>query len=259
MSTQLRVSIFIQTTPPMNGFEITLLADHTILKPAGIDLTGTILGANPTILEECLQGVRVIGTACPATDTIDTLHLTAVASPGGLPGGLTPPGASGLLFTALYNVTASTTSTPLGYQTGCSNSSVAGTTTCVDIANGGQTAVPENVQTAVFTTADFTISANPSAISIPRSSQASSTITLTSLSGFAGTVSLSTNVSPSNSRSPTVALGSSSFTLGSGGSGSVVLTISTPKNAGFGSYTVVVTGTSGSLTHTTTLSVTVVH
>ena len=255
MGTQQRVSIFIQNSAPLNGFDVTVLADHAILQPSGVDLTGSIFSTtNFLIVSDCIGGS---GSSCQSTDTPDTIHLAAACF---AQAGVCPPPSptTGLLFTAIYNVVASTTSTPIGYQTGCSSSSVSGTTTCVTIANAG-TIVPETVQTAVFSATDFTMTASPSSLTVTRSSQMTSTITLTSLSGFAGTVSLSTSVSPSTGHFPTANLSSSSVTLASGGTGSVVLTVSTGKNTGFGSYTITITGTSGSLTHTTTVTVTVTH
>ena len=59
--TQIRFQVFIQVTDPMNGFDITLLANHLILVPVGVDLSGSILGAGPTVLAECLQGVLIAG------------------------------------------------------------------------------------------------------------------------------------------------------------------------------------------------------
>jgi uncharacterized membrane protein len=47
-------------------------------------------------------------------------------------------------------------------------------------------------------------------------------------------------------------------TLASGGSASVILTVSTTKTTSTGPYAVTVTGTSGSITHTVLVSVTVI-
>ena len=136
--TQIRFQVFIQATDPMNGFDITLLAPHAVLVPVGVDLSGSILGAGPTVLAECLQGVLVAGSVCQASDTIDTIHLAAVAAPGALPGGTTPAGASGLLFTALYSIVGASAGLTIGYQTNandgltnCTDTSVPGT--CVNI------------------------------------------------------------------------------------------------------------------------------
>jgi hypothetical protein len=252
---QLRVSVFIQNSGVINGFDITLLADHTILKPAGADLTGTVLPGPQTIVQECLGGVLVQGNTCKSTDTVDTLQFAVVAAIGQF----TISPTTGLLFTAIYNVTGNSSGTPLGYQTGCSPSSVSGTTTCVTITNGTPTPVPENVQTAVFTTQDFSITASPTTLTIARGAQGASTITLTSLSGFAGTVTLSSSISPAKAHSPTASLSTNSVTLVSGGTGSLTLTVLTTKNTATGSYTITIAGTSNSRSHTVSIALTVTH
>ena len=253
--TQLRVSVFIQGSDAINGFDVTLLADHTILKPAGSDLAGTVLISPQTVILECVGGVLVQGSFCSSTDTADALHFVVA----GALGQLTTPPTTGLLFTAIYNVTADSSGIPLGYQTGCSSSSVSGTTTCVTITNGGPTPVPENVQTAIFTTEDFSITAQSSTLVLSRGAQGTSTITLSSLSGFAGTVALTSSISSAKSHSPTITLSTTSVTLVSGGSASLTVTVSTTKNTATVSYTVTITGTSSSRTHTVSIAVSVTH
>lgn len=254
VGTQLRVSVFIQNSSLLNGFDITLLADHLVLKPAGADLTGTILPGPQTILVECLSGVLVRGNVCSSTDTIDTLHF-AVAS---APGTFTSQPATGLLFTAIYNVTAASSGTALGFQTGC-GSPTAPTSHppfCVTIVNGTPTPVPENLQTASFSTSqppDFGISANPPSQVVTRGSSTTFTITVTGTNGFSGTVSLSAIVAPLVRHGPTTSLPSTV-----GPNSSSTLTVSTVHNTPTGSYTITVTGTSGSLSHTVTVTVTVI-
>jgi len=254
VGTQLRISVFIQNSDSLNGFDITLLADRTVLKPAGADLTGTVLPSPQTILVECIGGILVRGNVCSTTDTPDTLHLAAV----GAPGMLTTQPTTGLLFTAIYNVTAASGGTSLGFQTGC------GTPTaptshpplCITIANGTPNAVPENVQTAVFSTGatpDFGISASPPSQIVTRGSSTTFTITVTGSNGFSGTVSLSATVTPLAKHGPTTSLPSMV-----GPNSSSTLTVSTVHNTPTGSYTVTVTGTSGTLSHTVTLTVTVI-
>jgi hypothetical protein len=253
VGTQLRVSVFIQNSDGTNGFDITLLANHTILKPAGADLTGTVLPGPQTVLVECLSGKLVVGNVCSSTDSIDTLHFAAVSAPGTI----TSTPTTGLLFTAIYNVTGLTSGIPLGFQTGCPPPTSV-SNKCVTLANGTPTPDPETVQTAVFSsTGDFSITANPVTLTIPRDSLATSTITLGSLGGFSGTITLSTTVTPSAHHGPTPTLSSNSVTIASGGSGSVVLTISTARNSITGSFTVTVVGTSGSVSHSVNVSVTV--
>src|SRR5438445_9565568 len=115
VGSQLRVSVFIQNSTGLNGFDVTLLADHAILKPAGADLTGTVLPGPQTLLLECLSGVLISGATCSSTDTIDTLHFAV----GSTTGTITRTPTTGLLFTALYNVTSTTSATTLGFETTC--------------------------------------------------------------------------------------------------------------------------------------------
>jgi hypothetical protein len=249
--TQLRVSVFIQNSDGTNGFDVTLLADRTILKPAGADLTGTVLIAPQTVLVECLSGILVKGNVCSSTDTVNTLHFAAVGAPGMITG--TP--TTGLLFTAIYNITGTTSGIPLGFQTGCSNTSVSGGV-CVTIANGTLTPDPETVQTATFSTGqaqDFGISASPPSQFITRGSSTTFTITVTGTNGFSGTVSLTATVAPLVKHGPTTSLPSMV-----GPNSSSTLTVSTVHNTPTGTYTVTVTGTSGSLSHTVTVTVTVI-
>ena len=166
VGTQLKVSVFIENSGALNGFDIILLADHTILKPIGADLNGTVLPPPKTIIQECIGNIEIIsGVNCsPTTDTADTLHFAALACSGCI----TTASTTGLLFHAIYNVTSTTSGTSLTFQTGCSGTSVSGGV-CVTITNGTVMPVPETVQTATFSTslASPAISTALSATTIP--------------------------------------------------------------------------------------------
>src|SRR5881409_2577475 len=94
---------------------------------------------------------------------------------------------------------------------------------------------------------DFSIAVNPGSVSFIPSQSATSTITLTSTGGFAGTVVLTVTSVPAGVTGSCLP---SSFS----GSQSSACTL-TGTTAG--SYTITVTGTSGSLVHTTSISATV--
>ena len=102
-------------------------------------------------------------------------------------------------------------------------------------------------------TADFSISASPSSLSINAGDSGISTITVTSLNGFSGTVTLAATAPTGWSASPNP----SSLTVSSGGSASSTLTITVPSTTTAGTYTVTVTGTSDSLSHSATVTVSV--
>ncbi|HLZ60852.1 MAG TPA: hypothetical protein VKR06_28215 [Ktedonosporobacter sp.] len=99
-------------------------------------------------------------------------------------------------------------------------------------------------------TNDFSISANPTSLSIAQGSSATSTISTAVISGSAGTVNLTASVSPSG---PTASLSPTSVTAGNAST----LTVSVGSTVAAGSYTVTVTGTEGSVSHTATVSITV--
>lgn len=140
-NTQITIGVFVNGSDAINGFDITLLTNHTILSPVRIDLTGTVLIGTPVIAVECLSRVG----NCFSTDTLDTVHLFAFVS------SLTSSPTTGLLFTVTYNITGVTPTggIPIGFQTRCSNTSVAGGV-CVTMPNGTPTPDPELSQTAAF-------------------------------------------------------------------------------------------------------------
>ena len=107
---------------------------------------------------------------------------------------------------------------------------------------------------AVSPPPDFSISASPSALSIPARGSATSTITLTSLNGFNGLVTLGTSLPPICSQSPCLNwfVSTSSLNLVSGGSATATLIVNAGAQAFSGSITV--TGNTISLFHQTTVS-----
>lgn len=92
---------------------------------------------------------------------------------------------------------------------------------------------------------DFSITATPTSSSVKRGQSVKYTVTATSLSSFVGTVGLRLSGAPprsSSSFNPTsIALTSST--------GTSALTITTSNNTARGSYTLTITGTSGTLSH----------
>jgi subtilase family serine protease len=97
-------------------------------------------------------------------------------------------------------------------------------------------------------TPSFTLSDSPSSLTITQGSSGTSTITVTDVGGFTGSVTLAASGLPSG---VTAAFGTNPTT------GTSVLTLTASSTATTGSATVTITGTSGSLTATTTLALTV--
>jgi subtilase family serine protease len=97
-------------------------------------------------------------------------------------------------------------------------------------------------------TPTFTLSDSPGSLTITQGGSGTSTITVTDVGGFTGSVSLAASGLPSG---VTAAFGTNPTT------GTSVLTLTASSTATTGSATVTITGTSGSLTASTTLALTV--
>jgi len=116
------------------------------------------------------------------------------------------------------------------------------------------------VQSQTSSTPDFTITPSTASLTATQGSSATTSLSLTSVSGFSGSVSLTATVSPSG---PQLSLSPTSISMSAGGSASSTLTVSTSSSGYYstpvtqGNYAVNVTASSGSLSHSTTVSLTV--
>jgi uncharacterized membrane protein len=108
-----------------------------------------------------------------------------------------------------------------------------------------------NVSVCV-TKPDFSISALPPMITNPMGTHAGATIIVKSLNKYNGTISLSATA-PIGWSAPT--LMTSALTVKSAISNSTALVVTIPSTATAGNYTIAVTGTSGTLTHTANLTI----
>jgi len=97
--------------------------------------------------------------------------------------------------------------------------------------------------------ADFTISA-PAAITVKRNSSGSESVTITGINGFAGTVNLSISGLPGL---VTPSFNPTSIT----GSGNSTLTFTVDRRQTQGTFPLTITGTSGLLSHSTNVTLTV--
>jgi hypothetical protein len=233
------VSVIVQGSDGFNGFDVTLKANHTIIKPADASLVGSIL-SDGTIFDKCIGGVLKAGPTCPSTDTVDTIHLVVVRQ------FLTFAPTTALLFTATYNVTGTAT-TPISFQTGCTPSSVNGTTTCVTLTNGSTSNPLLKAQTASYTAAPaptFAMASSRGDISLGKGETGNSTLTLVSLNGFVGSVALSITFNPAERHPPVFSTNPSTVPLTSGGSNTALFIVSTRDNTDKLTYSVTITASS---------------
>jgi hypothetical protein len=97
---------------------------------------------------------------------------------------------------------------------------------------------------------DFSLSANPTSLTVPQGASGTSTISTAVTSGSAQTVNLAASGQPAGT---TVSFSPASVIAG----GSSTMTVTAGSGAATGSSTITVTGTGSSATHTTTISLTV--
>jgi hypothetical protein len=101
---------------------------------------------------------------------------------------------------------------------------------------------------------DFSIAASPSSLTVSRSHSGTYTLTLSPLSGFTGAVSLSCSGVPNRT---TCSISPSSVTLNGTTSAQATVTITVGGNASTGKHTLTFKGTSGTVTHSTTATLTI--
>ncbi len=118
--------------------------------------------------------------------------------------------------------------------------------------SAGASSTVTNSITVKASTSDFSITANPSGLSVLVGASGTSTITLASLGTFSGNITLSTSVSPAG---PIASLNPITVIVKSGGTATSTLTVPVSSGTMLGNYTVLVTGTAGATSHSTTLSI----
>jgi len=224
------VPVQISGSQDFSGFDIQVYANTAYLQGASVSLAGSIL-PSPSVLTECINGVLIAGPSCSAEAGLGVVQFAAANTVGSQ-----SSSGTGLLFTITYNVVGNSPGTPISFNTGCSDTSVA-SGDCVTVA-ASSSALPETDQGATFSNViDFTMTPQYSMYSTTASTPIGITVNYASEGGYLDLLTETYSVAP-----PGV---SCSFASGSPGtadlldyaSTSDVLTCSGPA----GSYTVTVT------------------
>jgi uncharacterized membrane protein len=235
------LTVTTSTTTPAGSYPITITGKSgTLTHTASVTLVVTVpdfaISATPSS-----QAIQAGGS---------TSYTTTVTASGGFGGTVSfsasglPSGASASFSPTSVNVSGSSTLTVT-----TSASTPAGTYTVTITGTSGSLTHSTTVA-LVVNNADFSITATPTSRTVTRGSSANYTITVTPSGGFTGTVSLSASGLPSGS--------SYNFTPGSiSTSGTSRFRIRTNGGTATGTFTLKISGTSGSIVHSATVSLTV--
>ena len=139
---KLNVSINILGSSNFNQFNIRVRSDPTVVNVTGVDFAGTIL-PGPTSILQCVNGG---GGACGTVDGPGVVSVNVT-------GGNTIAPVSGRLFKISYIVGSSSVRISIGFQTGCSPTSVPNSSVCVLIIESGSsgfTFLPEATQSQLL-------------------------------------------------------------------------------------------------------------
>lgn len=243
---QVQVAVNIENSDAFNGFDVSVKTNQGILNPVSVDLTGSLIHDPRSILAECINNTPIIGNCKTGIDDYGVVSLAVAALGYDIPAPVT-----GRLFSITYNqgdfagVLGETT--PIEFQTGCTNTSNNGF--CVTIANGTTgTTVPENLQAASFTFRDFSVRLSSSFDIITKGSTVALTVTLASFGDYSGTINLASSVDPVTRHGPSPTLNPTIATLTAGSTSTSTLTVTTNRSTTVGRYVITITGTDGVLT-----------
>jgi trimeric autotransporter adhesin len=232
----------LNITASVNAFTLTNGGNITIAQGATTGNTSTIAiapsgGFTGTVNLSCAVTSAPAAAANPLTCAAANLNPTSVAITG----------ATGLTSTLTINSSASTT-------TGTYQVTVTGTS--------GSITSSTIVYVTVNLPQDFAVnlpSPPPLTINQGATTGNTSSITVTPLGGFTGIVTLSCSVttqpSGGNLTCGNSNLNPTSVDLTSAASQSSTLSVTTTSSTTTGAYTITITGTSGAITHTTTVNV----
>ena len=247
------MTVTVGSTTPTGTYTITVTGTGTsathsttvtlvVTAPAPNDFS---IAANPSSLS-IVQGGS--GSSSISTTVTSGSSQTVSLSAGGLPSGAT----------ATFNPSSVTAGASSTMTINVAATTAAGTYTVTVTGTGTSATHSTTITLTVVVPSDFSISANPTSLSISQGGSGSSTISTAITSGSAQTVALTASGLPSGA---TAGFNPSSVTAGS----SSTMTINVSSSTVTGTYTVTITGTGNAArpigrrapTHSTTITLTV--
>ncbi len=236
-------------TTPVGSYPLTISAtDGVLTHTASITLVVASNAPDFTLAVSPASQSVVQGSSVAYSAVITALNSytgTINFSVAGLPAGATltppPPAVTNSGSSTITILTNNGTTTPVGiYPLTIS-------------ASDGVLVHTASVTLTVTAPADFTISATPASQTVQAGVNAGYQVNVGSVGGFTGLVNLSVSVSPVVTDGPLASLNPTSVS----GSGISALSVTTVSTTPAGTYTFTITGTSGPLVHSTTVTLVV--
>ena len=236
-------------TTPVGSYPLTISAsDGVLTHTASITLVVTTNAPDFTLAVSPASQSVVQGSSVAYSAVITALNSytgTINFSVAGLPTGATltppPPAVTNSGSSTITILTNNGATTPVG------------TYPLTISASDGVLVHTASVTLIVTAPADFTISATPASQTITAGVNAGYQVNVGSVGGFNGLVNLSVSVSPVVADGPAASFNPSSLT----GSGLSALSVTTATTTPAGTYTFTITGTTGTLVHTATVTLVV--
>ncbi len=189
---------------------------------------------------------EAVNTGSSITSTITVAALNGFSGTVGFSVTGLPAGATGTFVpsSVIGSGTSTLTITTL-------SATLLGNYTVTVTATSGSLVHTADITLEVNAPPDFTLTASPATQSVAQGSGTTYTPTVAALNGFSGAVALTVSGLPAGA--------TASFNPASiAGSGTSTLTVSTAATTPGGSFTLTITGTSGTLVHTTTTTLVVI-
>jgi cellulose 1,4-beta-cellobiosidase len=228
-----------QTSTPAGSYPIKIVGTNGTITNS-VTITVTVPGTGFTLAPSATSLSVTQGSS--GTDTITVTDLAGFTgsisfTASGMPSGVT----------ATFSPASSTTSSVLTLT--ANTAATTGAFTVTITGTSGSTTATTPITLSVVSAGSFTLKPSATALSIAQGASGTDTITVTDVSPFTGSVAFAASGMPTG---VTAAFTPTSSTTSS------VLTLAVGSSTAAGTYTITVTGTSGTLTPvTTTITLTV--
>jgi hypothetical protein len=165
----------------------------------------------------------------------------------------TPAPTTGRIFSTTFNAAPYSSTVNVGFQAGCTGTSVA-PNLCVTVVNAG-VIDQEVLQGSTGLPGDFSISVNFCCAALQRNLYRIGLMTLNSLEGFFGSMTLTISVSPVRRFGPTAYFFSAQHVfLEPGTSTTMLLVVVTYPTTPAETFTVTISATSGTISHSASIT-----